>query len=146
MEEVIICFKKLTDDAIIPEYKSREAAGFDISSNEDFILEPNTFKTVKTGLAIEIPCGYELQVRSRSGLASKHGISVLNSPGTVDSDYRGEIKIILINHGSNVIRFQKGDRIAQGVINKLPKVLIKESKELSETERGTNGFGSTGIN
>lgn len=146
METVNIYFKKLSTDAKIPEYHSREAAGFDFASIEDFSIEPSSIHIVKTGLAVEIPDGYELQVRPRSGLALKHGITVLNTPGTVDSDYRGELNVILINLGKNTIRFHKGERIAQGVINKLPKVNIKEKQELSTTERGTNGFGSTGIN
>jgi dUTP pyrophosphatase len=113
---MVLKVKKLNKDAIIPAYHSVEAAGFDLHSIEDVILKPGERKLIKTGLAFEIEKGYEVQIRPRSGLAFKYGITVLNSPGTIDSDYRGEIKVLLINLGENDFEIKKGERIAQAVI------------------------------
>ena len=136
--------KKLNPDAIIPAYQTPLAAGFDLHSIEDCILRPNERKLIKTGLAFEIENGYEIQIRPRSGLAFKHGITVLNSPGTIDADYRGEIMVLLINLGSEDFEIKKGDRIAQAVIAPVIQAEFIEVNELSETKRGKGGFGSTG--
>jgi dUTP pyrophosphatase len=139
-------FKKLEETAIIPEFKTEGSAGMDISSIEDVSLAPGQFKIVKTGLACAIEPGYEVQVRPRSGMACKHGITVINTPGTIDSDYRGEIGVGLINLSQGQFDIKKGDRIAQLVVNKIEQPIIKVVDELDETERGTGGFGSTGKN
>lgn len=137
--------KKLHPDAKIPSYQSKGAAGFDFCSIEKKVIKAGEWELVKTGLAFEIAEGYELQVRPRSGLALKNGISVLNSPGTVDSDYRGEICVILINHSKVDFSIEVGDRIAQGVIAKVEQVGFMEVENLSDTQRGEGGFGSSGI-
>lgn len=136
--------KKLVSDAIIPQYQSQDAAGFDLHSIEDYTIQPAERALIKTGVSIALERGYELQIRPRSGLAFKHGITVLNTPGTVDSDYRGEIMVLLINHSNDEFIIQKGERIAQGVINAIIQAQFEEVSELSETVRGTGGFGSTG--
>jgi len=139
-------FKKLSPEANLPMYATEGSAGFDFQCLESFSIEPLERKLIKTGLSVELPNGYEMQVRSRSGLALKQGVIVLNAPGTVDSDYRGEIGVILINMSGNAQFFQAGDRIAQGVIAKVKQpTKIIEVVELKETERGEGGFGSTGI-
>ena len=130
--------------ATIPNYQTEEASGFDLHSIEDIILKPNERKLIGTGLAFEIPKGYEIQIRPRSGLAYKYGISVLNSPGTIDSDYRGEIKVLLINHSDTDFEIKIGERIAQGVIQKVIQAKFEEVEELNKTARGAGGFGSTG--
>lgn len=136
-----------------PEYATNGASGFDLRANlnEDIVLEPHGgFSIIPTGLFFEIPENFEIQVRPRSGLAAKNQVTVLNTPGTVDSDYRGEVKVILINHGSSHFTVSHGDRIAQGVVSAVAaKNVIKLTnvKELSsETKRGEGGFGSTGKN
>ena len=139
-----IFIKKLSPLATIPNYQTEEASGFDLHSIEDIILKPNERKLIGTGLAFEIPKGYEIQIRPRSGLAYKHGISVLNSPGTIDSDYRGEIKVLLINHSDTDFEIKIGERIAQGVIQKVIQAKFEEVEELNKTARGAGGFGSTG--
>lgn len=139
-----IRIKKLNPNAIIPKYQSEEAAGFDLHSIEALTLKPSERKVVKTGLAMEIDKGYELQVRPRSGLALKHGISVVNTPGTVDSDYRGEIMVILINFSTEDFQINIGDRIAQAVLKEVVRADIFEVEMLSESDRGAGGFGSTG--
>jgi len=136
--------KKLTSKAQIPAYQTDESAGFDLHSIEDIIIQPGERKLIGTGLAFEIPKGYEIQIRPRSGLAYKHGISVLNSPGTIDSDYRGEIKILLINHSNENFEIKVGERIAQAVIQAVIQATFEEVEELNDTKRGTGGFGSTG--
>lgn len=146
MDKLVIAkFKLLTDNAKLPEYKTSGAAGFDLYSVENVTLKSGEIKVIATGLAVEIPTNYELQIRSRSGLASQ-GVSVLNSPGTIDSDYRGEIKIILCNHTQSDFKVQAGDRIAQGVIAHVPPVLLAKVEVLTETDRNDKGFGSTGKN
>lgn len=140
----VIGICKLNSKAVVPTYKTDGASGFDFSSIESIVLKAGEFRAVATGLAFELPNGYELQVRPRSGLALKDGITVLNSPGTVDSDYRGEIKVILINHSNEDFNIKIGDRIAQGVIATVEKVSFKIMDELNGTKRGSKGFGSTG--
>jgi dUTP pyrophosphatase len=141
----VLRFKRLDPQTPLPAYTTEGAAGMDICSAVDIGLGPGTWAAVSTGLSVEIPKGFELQVRPRSGLAAKYGISVLNAPGTIDSDYRGEIKVILINHGPNNFNVSRGDRIAQLVFAAAPQVSIQETEELSDTERGTGGLGSTGV-
>ena len=141
-----IRIKKLNENASTPSYETSEAAGFDLRSSHAGYIPPNDVMLVGTGIAMEIPEGYELQIRPRSGLALKNKVTVLNSPGTVDSDYRGEIKVIIINHGTYPFTFTVGQRIAQAVLMKLPeRPIFYETQELSNTERGEGGFGSTGV-
>ena len=129
-----------------PEYGSSEAAGLDLKAamNNKVILKSMDYTTVPTGLIIEIPNGFEGQIRPRSGLASKNGISVLNSPGTIDSDYRGEIKVILFNHGKSDFLINNKDRIAQMILTPVIKMEFEEIDDLPKTVRGEGGFGSTG--
>jgi dUTP pyrophosphatase len=154
-----------SEGAIIPEYATEGAAGFDLRVHnfklvysgkeaqkaEDFmnadgqlVLEPGRRALVGTGLFVAVPEGYELQVRPRSGLALKEGITVLNSPGTIDSDYRGEIGVILINHSTDVLFISLGDRVAQGVVTSYTRIKLVTVDKLSDTERGEGGFGHTG--
>jgi dUTP pyrophosphatase len=116
----------------------------DVVSSEDVVLEPGMRHPVATGLSMAIPDGYEIQVRPRSGLALKHGISVPNTPGTIDSDYRGELKVIMINHGRDAFAIHRGDRVAQLVLAPVTRAAWVEVEELDTTERGAGGFGSTG--
>jgi dUTP pyrophosphatase len=131
----------------LPAYASEGAAGFDIRAFPAGAMEipPLGRARIPTGLFLEIPPGFEAQVRPRSGLAARHGVTVLNSPGTIDSDYRGELEIILINLGAEPFRVQNGDRIAQLVLSPVSRAAIAEVDSLSPTERGSGGFGSTGI-
>lgn len=128
----------------LPAYATEGAAGMDVVAAEDVTLAPGARHAVATGLAVAIPHGYEIQVRPRSGLALKHGISVPNTPGTIDSDYRGEVKVILINHGSEPFPIRRGDRVAQLVLAPVTRAAWQEVAELDETARGSGGFGSTG--
>ena len=132
----------------LPEYHSADAAGLDllaaVPEDSPLILSPGQRALVPTGLTIALPSGYEAQVRPRSGLASKHGVTVLNSPGTVDADYRGEIGVLLVNHGDGPFSIQRGERIAQMVIAPVVQVELVSAAKLSATERGSGGFGSTG--
>lgn len=132
----------------LPEYATIMAAGLDLKANLDnaILLKPMQRELVSTGLFIELPEGYEAQIRPRSGLASKHGITVLNSPGTVDADYRGEIKVLLINLSGSDFQVSDGERIAQMVVSQHAQVAWKAVTELKESERGDGGFGSTGKN
>ena len=136
--------KKLNEKALIPAYQTKEAAGFDLHSVENVTINPGERKLIGTGLAFEIQYGYEVQIRPRSGLAFKHGITVLNTPGTIDSDYRGEIKVLLINLGDKKFEIKEGERIAQAVVAPVVQAEIIEVDELNETDRGSGGFGSTG--
>jgi dUTP pyrophosphatase len=136
--------KKLHDDAIVPHYAHPGDAGLDLFSDEHVVLSPGQSTLVKTGVAIALPSGTEAQVRPRSGLALKHQITVLNTPGTVDEGYRGEIGVILINHGREEYVIEKGAKIAQMLIKPVYTVEIEEVDELSDTHRGAGGFGSTG--
>lgn len=138
----------LQEGAQAPSYGSGEAAGADIHAwlpDGEMTLQPGAFCMVPTGVSIALPSGYEAQVRPRSGLAAKYGITVLNSPGTIDSDYRGEIKILLINHGQEPFVIHSGDRIAQMIIARHEKADFHVELSLDRTVRGTGGFGSTGI-
>ncbi len=128
----------------LPAYATSGAAGMDVVSAEDVTLAPGARHAVATGLAMAIPHGFEVQVRPRSGLALKHGITVPNTPGTIDSDYRGELKVILINHGTDPFEIRRGDRIAQLVLAPVVQAGWVEVSELDETARGAGGFGSTG--
>lgn len=141
----VVKFKKIHQDAIIPKYQSAGAVGMDLHSNIGVIIPPGFRIVVPTGLEIEIEDGYEGQVRSRSGLAAKNGICVLNAPGTIDPDYRGEVKVILHNAGQVDFSVKKGDRIAQLVIAEFTRADVEEVVALSDSERGANGFGSTGV-
>ena len=129
----------------VPEYASEHAAGMDLRANETLDLAPMERRAVATGIRMAIPNGYEGQVRPRSGLALKQGLSVPNAPGTIDADYRGEVKVILINLGSDVISINKGDRIAQLVICPVVRATLEVAEELPESTRGEGGFGSTGV-
>lgn len=131
-------------DLDLPAYATDGAAGMDVVSAEDVTLAPAARHAVATGLALAIPAGYEVQVRPRSGLALKHGITVPNTPGTIDSDYRGELKIILINHGAEPFAIRRGDRVAQLVLAPVVQASWLPVDELDETARGAGGFGSTG--
>ena len=128
----------------LPAYESEFAAGMDLRAAEDAILPPGGRALVATGFAIALPQGFEAQVRPRSGLAAKHGVTVLNAPGTIDADYRGEVKVILINHGVEAFAIKRGDRIAQMIVAPVTQVRLAEAASLSDTQRGTGGFGSTG--
>jgi len=129
----------------LPSYATPGAAGMDVVAAEDFELAPGQRHAVATGYKVAIPEGYEIQVRPRSGLAFKHGISVPNTPGTIDSDYRGELKILLINHGSESFAIRRGERIAQLVPAAVTLAEFDEVDELGSTSRGVGGFGSTGV-
>ncbi len=128
----------------LPAYATSGAAGMDVVSAEDVTIAPGARHAVATGIALAIPQGYEVQVRPRSGLALKHGITVPNTPGTIDSDYRGELKVILINHGTEPFAIQRGDRVAQLVLAPVVQAAWEEVTELDATDRGEGGFGSTG--
>ena len=128
----------------LPSYATPGAAGMDVVAAEDLDLAPGQRHAVATGFRVAIPEGYEIQVRPRSGLAFKHGISVPNTPGTIDSDYRGELKILLINHGLETFAIRRGDRIAQLVPAAVTLATLDEVAELNQTDRGHGGFGSTG--
>ncbi len=137
-------FLKLHPDAVIPTRGTALAAGLDLYSVEDMLIQPGEHKLVPTGLSMELPSSHEGQVRPRSGLAAKFGVTVLNSPGTIDEDYRGEVKVILINHGHSTFTIHKGDRIAQLVVAKVVIPEVVETTKLDDTQRGAGGFGSTG--
>ena len=138
--------KKLNQKAKIPEYKTLGSSGVDLEAliEKKIIIEPGKSKIIPTGLSIAIPSNLEVQIRPRSGLASKYNISVLNTPGTIDSDYRGEIKIILFNHGYEEFIVKNGDRIAQMILQPVLKFQFDEVDQLDDTIRGSGGFGSTG--
>ena len=129
----------------LPSYATDGAAGMDVVAAEDLTLAPGARHAVATGFAMAIPAGYEVQVRPRSGLALKHGITCLNTPGTIDSDYRGEVKVILANLGSESFAIARGDRIAQLVPAPVQRATLSEVESLDETARGSGGFGSTGV-
>lgn len=144
MQDIIVKVKAL-DNLLIPEYATVGAAGADLKSAEDGVIKPGEIKLVKTGLFLEIPDDYEGQVRARSGLALKSGVTVLNSPGTIDSDYRGEVGVILINHGNKDFVYKKGDRIAQLIFSKVIKPKFEIVEQINTTTRGSGGFGHTGV-
>jgi len=147
-EEQVQVLVKVTSEEFIPSYGSSLAAGADVKAciEEDVWIEPGQATLIATGIKVEIPAGYEIQVRPRSGLALKHGITVLNTPGTIDADYRGEIGVILINHGKSPFQVTRGMRIAQLVLAQVAKASFTlEEKELTMTGRGEGGFGHTGV-
>jgi len=134
------------EDIPIPSYATSGSAGMDIRAavKDEIIIEPSSIILVPTNLSVEIPKGYEIQVRPRSGLAANHGIGILNSPGTIDSDYRGEIQIIMINFGKEKFAIKRGDRIAQLVVSKVYTANLTQSDDLNHSQRGKGGFGHTG--
>lgn len=144
IDMIVVKVKALSSTAL-PAYESDAASGMDLRASADFILYPKERKCIPCGVAIEIPHGYEGQVRSRSGIAAKYGIMVLNSPGTIDSDYRGELVAILVNTGTQEVVFKAGDRIAQLVIAPVVRAIIEQADELSASARGGCGLGSTGV-
>ncbi len=143
---VKLLIKKLQKNIILPEYKTDGSSGMDLMANveQTVKISPGEKKIISTGIIVAIPEQYEIQIRPRSGLAAKSGISVLNTPGTIDSDYRGEIKVILINLGKDIFEIKKNDRIAQMIVCPIIKVELEEVENLPETVRGKGGFGSTG--
>jgi dUTP pyrophosphatase len=149
LDKVFIKFMRLDNsaDLPLPGYESEGSSGMDIRAcvKEPVILQPGEIKLIPTGLAVAIPLGYEAQMRPRSGLALKHGIGLVNSPGTVDSDYRGEIGIVMINWGENPFTIRRGDRIAQMVVTKVCRAGIVEVEGLDDTQRGEGGFGHSGV-
>ncbi|MFL6843783.1 MAG: dUTP diphosphatase [Allosphingosinicella sp.] len=144
--EIDIALKRLAhgEGLPLPSYATEHAAGLDVVSAEDVTLAPGARHAVATGFGIAIPNGFEVQVRPRSGLALKHGITCLNTPGTIDSDYRGEVKVILANLGSEPFEIRRGERIAQLVPAPVQRAAFREVDDLDSTERGAGGFGSTG--
>ncbi len=128
----------------LPRYETELAAGLDLRADEPVALDPGARALVATGLALEIPPGFEGQVRPRSGLAARHGVTLLNAPGTIDADYRGEVKCILVNHGQARVSFERGERIAQLVVAPVTRAVLEVVEALEETGRGAGGFGSTG--
>ena len=145
MTEILI--KRLSKNIPLPKYKTEGSSGMDLSANieKEIEIAPGESSIISTGLAVSIPKNFEIQIRPRSGLAAKNQISVLNTPGTIDADYRGELKVILINLGKNIFKVEKGLRIAQMVLCPVIKATLKEVDILEETKRGIGGFGSTGI-
>ena len=145
MTEILI--KRLSNDVALPKYETEGSSGLDLAANIDNQIEilPGKSAIIPTGLAVAIPKSFEIQIRPRSGLAAKSQISVLNTPGTIDADYRGELKVILINLSDKIFVVEKGLRIAQMVLCPVVKATLKEVTKLENTERGSGGFGSTGI-
>ena len=143
-----ILIKRLSKEVSLPKYETKGSSGMDLAANieTNVNLDPGKSAIIPTGLMVAIPEGFEIQIRPRSGLAAKKNISVLNTPGTIDADYRGEIKVILINHGSNNFEVTNKMRIAQMVVSKYEKVNFKLVTDLNATKRGSGGFGSTGTN
>ena len=148
-DEITVAVRRLphAEDLPLPVQATPQAAGFDLHAavDEPVTIAPGRFALVPTGIAIALPPGFEAQVRPRSGLAARHGVSVLNTPGTIDADYRGEVKVILVNLGDRPFLVERGMRIAQMVIAALPRVRLVARSMLPETARGAGGFGSTGI-
>jgi dUTP pyrophosphatase len=147
LKEVLLKVLKVHPRVVLPQYESEGAAGMDLRAflDTDISIPPLGRAKISTGLRMEIPAGYEAQVRPRSGLAIKTGLTVLNSPGTIDSDYRGDIEIILVNLGAQDVVIKDKDRIAQLVIAPVSRAVITETENLQETQRGSAGFGSTGV-
>ncbi|KXG76915.1 Deoxyuridine 5'-triphosphate nucleotidohydrolase [Fervidicola ferrireducens] len=149
MKTVKVKVKRIrgAEDLPLPKYMTSLASGMDLYANvkHDLVIAPGKYEIIPTGIQLEIPPGFEGQIRPRSGLAAKYGITLLNSPGTIDADYRGEIKIILINHGTSNFTIKRGDRIAQLVIAPVTKAELVEVESLEETQRGSGGFGHTGL-
>ncbi|TYP54302.1 dUTP diphosphatase [Thermosediminibacter litoriperuensis] len=149
MESVKVKVKRVegAEDLPLPRYMTPLASGMDLSANiqHDLTIEPGKYEVIPTGIQMEIPPGFEAQIRPRSGLAAKYGITLLNSPGTIDADYRGEIKVVLINHGTKNFTIKRGDRIAQLVIAPVFRAELVEIDVLEDTTRGNGGFGHTGV-
>ena len=149
MDKITLRVKRLENnqDLPLPSYQSDGSSGLDLRAAvaKELVLKPGDIEFIPTGLAVSIPIGYEAQIRPRSGLALKYGLGLVNSPGTIDSDYRGEICIIAINWGKGPVTIKRGDRIAQMIVSKVSKVIVEESKGLDDTERGEGGFGHTGV-
>ena len=145
MTEVLI--KRLSKNIELPKYETNGSSGMDLSANieKQIKIEPGKTSIIPTGISVSIPKNFEIQIRPRSGLAAKNQVTVLNTPGTIDADYRGEIKVILINLGSNTFTVKKDTRIAQMVLSPVVKMKFKEVENLDETDRGSGGFGSTGM-
>lgn len=141
-----ILIKRLSKEIPLPKYETKGASGLDLSANisSSINIDPGKKEIIPTGIAVSVPEGFEIQIRPRSGLAAKNNISVLNTPGTIDSDYRGEIKVILFNHGNNDFLINNKDRIAQMILIPVCKMSLEETNNLPETVRGDCGFGSTG--
>ena len=140
-----IKIKKINPEAIIPHYSHEGDAGMDVYSVEDSVIKFNERKSISTGLAFEVPRGFEIQVRPKSGLALNNGITILNTPGTLDSGYRGELKVIIFNTSNQSYQVKKGEKIAQIVLARYEEAEIEETNELSQTKRAEGGFGSTGL-
>ena len=145
MTEILI--KRLSKNITLPRYETSGSSGLDLSANikKQIKIEPGKISIIPTGISVSIPKNFEIQIRSRSGLAAKSQISVLNSPGTIDADYRGELKVILINLGNKTFVVERGTRIAQMVLCPIVKAKFKEVDSLDDTDRGASGFGSTGL-
>ena len=147
IEEIQLSIRRLlgTEDLPLPSYMTEQAAGMDLFAavGEDAVILPGERKLVPTGVVVALPEGYEAEVRPRSGLALKHGVTLVNAPGTIDADYRGEVGVILINHGQAAFIVRRGDRIAQMVVHRVCRVVWTAFGELPPTERGTGGFGHT---
>lgn len=143
MKKIKVKIKRI-EDLPLPKYQTPDSSGLDLYSAEDKIIKKKSFDTVRTGIAIEIPKGYEAQIRPRSGLAKNYGIGILNSPGTIDADYRGEIMVILFNFSNKDFPIKKGERIAQLVFSPVVRVEWVEVKELKKSKRDKGGFGHTG--
>ncbi len=150
MERIVIKIKRLKsgNDLPLPDYETEGASGMDLRAavTEPVLMEPGEIKLIPTGMAVSIPRGYEGQIRPRSGLALKHGVGLINSPGTIDSDYRGEIAVIMINWGDKTFTIRRGDRIAQMIICKTHRADLVEVDDLDPTSRGDGGFGHSGAN
>ena len=140
---ITVKIQKIKDNAVVPSYAHKGDAGVDLYSTEDYVLSPGNKILVSTGIKIALPIGYEAQVRPKSGLALKHGLSIVNTPGTIDAGYRGEVGVIVINHGQDEYKIEKGNKIAQMVFNKIEEVNFEESGDLDDTSRGEGGLGST---
>lgn len=143
---MVINFQRLHPDAVLPTYKTAGSSGADACSVVGLVIPAGKIALVPLGFAVSMPLGMEIQVRPRSGLALKHGVTVLNTPGTIDSDFRGELKVILINLGEEDFTINKGDRVAQLVVSSVESAEYWEKEQLDDTARGTGGFGSTGRN
>jgi dUTP pyrophosphatase len=141
---IIVKIKRIEQGFALPTRMTQHSAGFDVCAAEAATVQPGEIRLIACGFAMAIPAGYEAQIRPRSGLASKLGVTLINSPGTIDSDYRGEVKVPLINHGKQPFVVERGMRIAQMLIAAVPKVDLMEVNELDETARGSGGFGHTG--
>ena len=144
---VKILIKRISSKVTLPQYKTIGSSGMDISAfiEDEIIIKPSDKKIIPTGIKLKIPRGYEIQIRPRSGLAANNDITVLNTPGTIDSDYRGEIKVILFNHGKKIFKVENGLRIAQMVLCPVIEAKLFEAEIIEETERGEGCFGSTGV-